>query len=76
LSESEIEKFQHDLSEVLDYVAELQNVDTEGVEEIAQVTGLENILRPDQPCYSELRATIIANFPESKDGFLKIKSIL
>ncbi len=76
LSESEVEKMQKDLAVVLDYVSELEKVDTTGVEEISQVTGLENVLRPDRAEYSELRDAIIANFPESKDGFLKIKSIL
>jgi len=76
LSDAEVDKFQHDLSTVLEYVAELQNVDTSGVEEIAQVTGLENVLRGDQAQLSNLRDAIIKNFPESKDGYLKIKSIL
>lgn len=76
LSEAELEKMQHDLSLVLDYVAELNKVDTEGVQEISQVTGLENVMRDDTAEYSEIRDAIIKNFPESKDGYLKIKSIL
>ncbi len=75
LSDSEIEKFQKDLSVVLEYVSELSKVDTTGIAEIAQVTGLENVLRPDQAEYSDLREKIIKNFPESRDGFLKIKII-
>ena len=76
LSEAEIEKFQKELSVVLDYVSELNKVDTEGVEEISQVTGLVNVLREDKPETSEIRDAIIKNFPDSKDRLLKIKSIL
>jgi aspartyl-tRNA(Asn)/glutamyl-tRNA(Gln) amidotransferase subunit C len=76
LTEAEVEKFQKELSLVLDYVSELQKVDTEGVEEISQVTGLENVFRSDIEQYSPIRDAIIKNFPESKDDFLKIKSIL
>lgn len=76
LKENEIEKFQKELSIVLDYASELQKVDTEGVEPISQVTGLENILREDKSRASEFRDAIIANFPERKESFLKIKSIL
>lgn len=76
LSESEIEKFQKELSVVLEYVSELNQVDTEGVEEIAQVTGLENVFREDEPVQSPYREDIIANFPDKKDTFLKIKNIL
>jgi aspartyl-tRNA(Asn)/glutamyl-tRNA(Gln) amidotransferase subunit C len=76
LSEAEILKFQKELSVVLDYVSELNKVDTTGVEEISQVTGLVNVLRDDKPEFSPIRDAIIKNFPDSKEGFLKIKSIL
>ncbi len=76
LTEAEVEKFRNELSVVLDYVEELNQVDTTGVQEISQVTGLENINRIDQVQVSELRDKIIENFPDRKDDFLKIKSIL
>ncbi|GAC1413355.1 MAG: Asp-tRNA(Asn)/Glu-tRNA(Gln) amidotransferase subunit GatC [Candidatus Doudnabacteria bacterium] len=76
LTENEIEKFQKELSVVLEYASELQQVNTEGVQEISQVTGLENVLREDHPRQSEYRDAIIANFPDHKDSFLKIRSVL
>lgn len=48
LSEKEIEKFQTQLSGILDYVELLNEVDTEGVEPTAQVTGLTNVKRKDE----------------------------
>ncbi|MDB4940366.1 MAG: gatC [Candidatus Doudnabacteria bacterium] len=76
LTEAEIEKFQKELSVVLEYASELQQVNTDGVQEISQVTGLENVLRDDHARQSEYRDAIIANFPDHKDSFLKIKNIL
>jgi aspartyl-tRNA(Asn)/glutamyl-tRNA(Gln) amidotransferase subunit C len=76
LTENEIEKFQKELSVILGYVSELNQVNTDGVEEIAQVTGLENVFREDVAKQSELRDKIIQNFPDKKDTFLKIKNIL
>ncbi len=76
LTDEEVEKFRKELSVVLDYVSELEKVNTDGVEEISQVTGLENVLREDVARLSEFRDAIIASFPECKDDFLKIKSIL
>jgi aspartyl-tRNA(Asn)/glutamyl-tRNA(Gln) amidotransferase subunit C len=76
LSEAEIEKFQKELSTVLDYVSELQQVNTEGIEEISQVTGLSNVYREDLPQQPKIADEIIAIFPESQDRLLKIKSIL
>ena len=76
LSESEVLKFQKELTTILDYVSELQQVDTEGVEEVSQVTGLSNVFRPDQVVPSEITDEIIKRFPESQGRLLKIKSIL
>lgn len=47
ISEAEVEKFGHELSSILDYVAKLQEVDTTGIEPAAQVTGLSGIARGD-----------------------------
>ncbi len=76
LTEAEVEKFQKDLSSVLDYVEELKAVDTEGLEIVSSVTGLENIDRADIPVLEENQETIMANAPERKDRFYKVKSIL
>jgi aspartyl-tRNA(Asn)/glutamyl-tRNA(Gln) amidotransferase subunit C len=76
LSDAELEKFRQDLSAVLDYVDELKQVDTEGLEIVSQVTGLQNVQRPDQPDLTEKQEDITANAPETKDGYYKVKAIL
>jgi aspartyl-tRNA(Asn)/glutamyl-tRNA(Gln) amidotransferase subunit C len=76
LSDAEIEKFQKDLSVVLDYVSELNQINVDGVEEISQVTGLVNVQREDAPVLTEHREEILAEAPEVKDGFYKVKAIL
>lgn len=48
LSEAEIEKFQTQLSGILDYVEQLNEVRTDGVLPTAQVTGLLNVMREDK----------------------------
>lgn len=48
LSEAEVDKFSNQLTAILDYVAILNEVDTEGVEPTSQVTGLENVTRMDE----------------------------
>lgn len=47
LSDAEIEKFQGQLSNILEYVEQLNEVNTEGIEPTAQVTGLLNVTRED-----------------------------
>lgn len=75
LTDSEVEKYQKDLSAVLDYVAELNEINIDGVEEVSQVTGLVNVQRVDVPVVSENRDAIVAEAPETKDGYYKVKAI-
>jgi aspartyl-tRNA(Asn)/glutamyl-tRNA(Gln) amidotransferase subunit C len=76
LKEEEVEKFQKDLSSVLEYVEELQQVDTDGLEIVSSVTGLENIQRADVAQPIEYQEEILANAPERKEKYYKVKSIL
>jgi aspartyl-tRNA(Asn)/glutamyl-tRNA(Gln) amidotransferase subunit C len=76
LTEKEVEKFQKELSVVLDYVDELKQVNTEGLEEVSQVTGLVNVQREDKAALASNRDAILSQAPEIKDGFYKVKAIL
>lgn len=76
LSDAEVEKFQRDLSAVLDYVAELNQVAIDGVAEVSQVTGLVNVQRSDVAVRTEHRDAILGQAPETKDDFFKVKAIL
>lgn len=52
LNDEEVERFAKELTSILAYIDTLQEVNTEGVEPTAQVTGLSNSLREDvvRPC--------------------------
>lgn len=76
LSDAEVGKFQKDLSSVLDYVEELKAVDTDGLDIVSSVTGLENVERPDKAEPVSYQEDIMANAPERKDRYYKVKSIL
>lgn len=78
LSEDETQKFAKEISDVLGYVKQLQEVDTEGVEPIAQVTGKTNVFREDEmiDCGEEVKNLIAKNYPDSQDGFIKVQQIL
>jgi aspartyl-tRNA(Asn)/glutamyl-tRNA(Gln) amidotransferase subunit C len=76
LTDAEVEKFQKELSTVLDYVDELKSVDVSGLEEVSQVTGLVNVQREDKVVLEGNREEIFKNAPEMKDGFYKVKAIL
>jgi len=76
LRDGEVEKFQKELSTVLDYVEELKSVDVSGLEEVSQVTGLVNVQREDKVVDYENREDILEQAPETKDGYFKVKAIL
>ena len=76
LRDGEVEKFQNELSTIIDYFGELQQVDTEGVEIVSSVTGLENVDRNDEAVAIDYQEDIRANSPERKDKYYKVKSIL
>jgi len=76
LTDEEVEKFRLDLTTVLDYVDELKQVDTEGLEIVSQVTGLQNVQRADEPVMADNIEEIMQNAPETKDGYYKVKAIL
>lgn len=48
LSDEEVERFAGQLTDILDYVDMLKELDTEGVAETSQVTGLSNVARADE----------------------------
>ncbi|NCS71779.1 MAG: Asp-tRNA(Asn)/Glu-tRNA(Gln) amidotransferase subunit GatC [Candidatus Magasanikbacteria bacterium] len=77
LSPEEKVQYAQELSVVLDYIGMLDDVDTEGVEETCQVTGLQDIVREDVVVDSseEERAALIAAFPDRVGALLKVKAV-
>ncbi|MBI2103769.1 Asp-tRNA(Asn)/Glu-tRNA(Gln) amidotransferase subunit GatC [Candidatus Woesebacteria bacterium] len=48
LTDNEVKKFQKQLEKVIDYISELNEVDTKNIEPTSQTTGLTNISRDDK----------------------------
>jgi len=77
LSDDEIEEYQKELSAVLDYVAQLDTVDTEGLQPTSQVTGLKNVTRDDQVIdYGVSPEELLQLAPKSQDGHIKVKRMI
>ena len=70
----------HDLNAILDYVAELNELDTAGVAPLAQVTELLDApgggLRADAMIPSLDRATVMAEAPETDGVFFKVPKVI
>ncbi len=76
LTDEEVTKFEEQLSETLDYIDQLNEIDTTGVEPTSQVTGLENVLREDETKPSLSQDEALGNTKSKQNGFFKVKAIL
>lgn len=75
LSEDEAEKYTKDLSAILDYVKQLEEVDTENVPITAQVTGLTNITRDDDVENSPNLEDALSQAPSRDGDGIKVKEV-
>lgn len=75
LKKEEIQKFQKQLSAILDYIKKLNEVNTRNVEPTSQVTDLENVTREDKPNPSLPQAEVLKNTKSKHNSFFKVKAI-
>ncbi len=78
LTDKEKEKFSREMGNILGYIDKLNEVDVTGIEPTAQVTGLENVFRRDEPrqvTNEEEVAKLHQAMPEHEGDFLKVKAV-
>jgi len=78
LTAEEQKKYGSQLSDVLSFIEQLKEVDTTDCEPTAQVTGLENIFRPDEEEDWDKREVgeALKQAPELENEQIKVKRVL
>ena len=77
LADGEIEALQTDMVNILEYVQQLSELDTSGVEPTYQVTDLENIYRDDVVVKASAdRGALLALSPDQADNQIKVPKVL
>lgn len=80
LTDEEVEQFRDELSAILDYVEQLDNVAVENIEPTYQVSGLTNQMRPDEVDstgpYAATSEDLLKNVPALQENQIKAKRIL
>jgi aspartyl-tRNA(Asn)/glutamyl-tRNA(Gln) amidotransferase subunit C len=77
LGDDEVTNLQADIENILDYVQQLGELDTTGVEPTYQVTDLENVWRDDTVIHSVVsREQLLALSPESAGHSVKVPKVL
>lgn len=76
IPDKDLPKFEKQLSDVLQYIEKLGEVDTKNIIPTSQVTGLENILREDTANPSLSQNAALSNAKNQKNGFFQVQRIL
>jgi aspartyl-tRNA(Asn)/glutamyl-tRNA(Gln) amidotransferase subunit C len=76
LSEAEKQKYQEQLSAILDYAASLQKLDTSGIPPTSSVLPPHSTLREDVAAASLPLADTLKNAPRKKDDQFQVPPVL
>jgi aspartyl-tRNA(Asn)/glutamyl-tRNA(Gln) amidotransferase subunit C len=75
LSEDELPLMARQLSAIVDYINQLQQVNTDGVEPLAHALDLHDVFRDDSPRPSLSEDEALANAPARKGNFYSVPAV-
>jgi len=76
LSEEEKRQFAAQLSDILDYAARLESLETDHIPPTASVLNLTLRLREDRVTAPLSKAAVLKNAPQTKDGQFRVPPVL
>ncbi len=76
VEDNELEKLSVELSETMSWIEQLSEVDTDGVEPLTSVVDMDLYKRADEVTDGGIRDKIVANSPESAEGFFVVNKIV
>ena len=76
MSEEELEKLVPELNNILGWVEQLGEVDTDGVEPLTAVIDQKLRLRDDVVNDGDVRDDVLANAPEAQHGFFAVPKVI
>jgi aspartyl-tRNA(Asn)/glutamyl-tRNA(Gln) amidotransferase subunit C len=76
LSDADLETMTRQLSSIVEYVTQLQRVNTDGVEPLAHVVELNNVFRADEPAPSLPVDQALDNAPDRQGDFYRVPAVL
>ncbi|NNU79990.1 Asp-tRNA(Asn)/Glu-tRNA(Gln) amidotransferase subunit GatC [Halovulum dunhuangense] len=76
VEEAALEPLARDLSRILDFMDELNEVDVEGVEPMTSVTPMTLKRRADAVTDGDRQADILRNAPDAREGFFAVPKVV
>ena len=75
-TEAEMEKFTHQLNQILEYVDQLNKIDTTNVEPLSHVIKLSNVFRADEIKPGVSTEEALKNAPSGTEKFFKVPKVI
>ena len=72
LSEAEIDAMQGDMSKILDFVAQVEKLDLEGVEPLTQMSKSVNVMRQDEVANMISKEDALKNAPDANSDYFRV----
>lgn len=76
LSDEELELMTSQLAQVVNYIGQLEELDTEGIEPMAHAHDVQNVFAADQPHGSLSPAEALANAPKHDQDHFQVPAVL
>ena len=76
LTDADVTKFQHQLSDILDHFTALSEIDTTDIPPTTQSLPVENVMARDEPRPSLTQAEALQNAPLEQEGYLRVRAVL
>ena len=76
LGEAEIVRMVPELNQILDWVEQLGEVDTDGVEPLTAVIDIPTRLRDDVVNDGGIREAVLLNAPDAQHGFFAVPKVI
>ena len=75
LTEEEVNKYSKQLGEILQYVEQMNEIDTTGIEPMPHAIPVYNVMREDIVKYEETKEELMQNAPFEENGFFRVPKI-
>jgi len=72
LSEAEIDAMQGDMSKILDFVAQVEKLDLEGVEPLTHMSKSVNVMRQDEVANMISKEDALKNAPDANSDYFRV----
>ena len=76
VTDADVEKFQQQLSTIIETFDVLRQIDTTDVPPTTHTLPLENVMGDDEPTDSLLPVEVLLNAPQQQEGYLRVRAVL